>query len=90
MRVRVCVCAHQIYPANNNASCDTESVGDIKQPTNYCLWLTVDPFMQTETQWLLLYSITAYNVKAAREASCQGWTRFQQLKCFRQGNPERK
>jgi len=23
----VCVCAHQIHPANNNASCDTESVG---------------------------------------------------------------
>lgn len=46
-----CVCVRQIYPANNNASCDTESVGDTKkQPLSYCLWPTVDLFMQNEKQ----------------------------------------
>lgn len=78
------VCVRQIYPANNNASCDTESVGDTKkQPMSYCLWPTDDLFKQTGKQWLLLYSITACNIKEMCEVSFQGRTRFQQLKHFR-------
>lgn len=89
--LQLCVCVWQINPAKNNASCDTESVGDTKKkPMSYCLWPTVDLLMQNEKQWLPLYSIAACNVKEMRKVSCRGRTRFQQLKHLNLGDPKWK
>lgn len=89
--LQLCVCAHQINPANNNASCDTESVGDTKKkPMSYCLWPTVDLLMLNEKQWLPLYSIAACNVKEIRKVSFSRQDTFPAVKISQSGRSKMK
>ncbi len=86
----VCVCATDLS-CNNNASCDTESMGDAKkQPMSYCLWPTVDLRMQNGKQWLPLYCIAACNVKEMCKVSCRGRTRFTAVETSQSGRSKWK